>query len=422
MTLPSLQSNSPDKCGQAASHFENGEYEHAAILLGEALRERQTSDRWNDWATAKFFADRAAEAEHGYRRALEMEPENIHAAVNLGALLAGLGRAQEAIPLLEKAAIHVDDGQRAKVTQLLKACRTKVASDALSQSEAAFRNLVAASQPQNLAAATVAAQASSVDALLQQQYWEQMMQTPRYGDEKRLLRFGAKAYSQADEDGIIAEIFRRIGSANRTFIEFGVGSGLENNTLALLLSGWRGLWIEANTSDVAAARSKLASHLMSNQLRIENQFVTRENIDALLTKAGPGLEPDLLSIDVDGNDYWIWEAIQSLRPRVVVIEYNAAWFPPLALTVRYQEKFRWDGTNYFGASLKALEFLGSRKSYKLVGCTFSGVNAFFVRADLCQDKFREPYTAENHFEPPRYWMVRPAGHPPAIGPVVHVTP
>jgi hypothetical protein len=246
------------------------------------------------------------------------------------------------------------------------------------------------------------------------------MQTARYADEKRLLRFGAKAYSQNDEDGIIAEIFRRIGSVNRTFIEFGVGSGLENNTVALLLSGWRGLWIEANTADVAAARAKLGSYLELNQLRVENQFVTQDNIDMLLTKAGPGSEVDLLSIDVDGNDYWIWEALNSLHPRVIVIEYNATWFPPLSLTIRYQEKFRWDGSNYFGASLKALELLGSRKGYHLVGCNFSGVNAFFVRADLCQNKFREPYTAENHFEPPRYWMVRSAGHPPGVGSVVPI--
>jgi Tfp pilus assembly protein PilF len=419
MTRFSLQASSTDKCIQAATYFQNGEYQRAATLLEEALAEKQTSERWNDWATAKVFMHRAAEAESGYRRALDIEPLNHDTVTNLGVLLAGLGREQEAIPFLEKAAARVDD-VRATVTELLTTCRRKVAADTRSESHAAMLHRVPEPQPQTSAAATAQANGNSVDPLSQQAYWEQMMQTPRYADEKRLPQFGAKAYSQSDEDGIIAEIFRRVGSPNRTFIEFGVGCGLENNTLALLQSGWRGLWIEANAADVAAIRTKLACRVESGQLRIENQFITRENINALLTNAGPGPDLDLLSIDVDGNDYWIWEAIHSLRPRVAIIEYNATWFPPLALTVRYQDNFRWDGSNHFGASLKALEILGTRKGYRLVGCSFSGVNAFFVREDLCQEKFREPFTAENHFEPPRYWMVRPAGHPPGVGPVVQI--
>jgi hypothetical protein len=256
-----------------------------------------------------------------------------------------------------------------------------------------------------------------MDALLQQQYREQTLQTPRYADQKRLLRFGAKAYSQNDEDGIIAEIFRRIGDGSRTFVEIGVGAGLENNTLTLVLTGWRGLWLEANQTEAAAARQKLASYVASKQLTIENQFVTRDNVEALLARFGPVPALDLLSIDMDGNDCWVWEAIRSVHPRVVVIEYNATWFPPLSLTVRYDEKFKWDGTNYHGASLKALELLGRRKGYNLVGCNFSGVNAFFVREELCKQLFCEPYTAENHYEPPRYWMAQTTGHPPGIGPL-----
>jgi hypothetical protein len=175
--------------------------------------------------------------------------------------------------------------------------------------------------------------------------------------------------------------------------------------------------VEANPTDVAAAQLRFASWVETKQLGIENQFITRDNVDRLLAASGPGSTPDLLSIDVDGNDYWIWEAIRSVDPRVVVIEYNATWFPPLAFTIRYQENFRWDGTNYFGASLKALELLGRRKGYCLVGCNFSGVNAFFVRDDLCKRRFREPFTAENHFEPPRYGVSGTAGHPPGVGPV-----
>jgi hypothetical protein len=256
-----------------------------------------------------------------------------------------------------------------------------------------------------------------MDALDQQQYWEQTLQQPRYRQRKRLLQYGAKAYSQNDEDGILVEIFRRIGVRSRAFIEIGVGDGLENNTLALLLSGWQGLWIEADESNVAQAQARVSSYVESGQLRVAQQFVTRDNVNQLV--AGP--EPDLLSIDMDGNDYWIWQAIRSIAPRVVVIEYNATWFPPLALTIAYQENFRWDAsTNYFGASLKALEILGRQKDYCLVGCCFAGVNAFFVRADLCRGRFCKPYTAENHYEPPRYWMVRRSGHQPALGAVTEI--
>jgi hypothetical protein len=256
-----------------------------------------------------------------------------------------------------------------------------------------------------------------MDALEQQQYWEQTLRQPRYADEKRLLLYGAKAYSQNDEDGILAEIFRRIGIQHRSFIEIGTESGIENNTVALLFNGWRGLWLDANEASIAAINERFGSYLKTGRLRAEQHFVTRDNVNLLLASAGLEPEIDLLSIDVDGNDYWIWQAISSPKPRVVVIEYNATWFPPLALTIAYQENFRWDNTSYFGASLKALELLGASKGYSLVGCCFAGVNAFFVRSDLCQDRFCEPCTAENHFEPPRYWMVRPAGHPPGIGPV-----
>jgi hypothetical protein len=103
----------------------------------------------------------------------------------------------------------------------------------------------------------------------------------------------------------------------------------------------------------------------------------------------------------------------------VVIEYNASWPPHIRKTVA-QAPRGWDGTNYYGASLGALEALGREKGYCLVGCSLSGVNAFFVREDLVGDGFCPPFTAENHYEPPRYYMNSPIGHPPGIGPWVDV--
>jgi hypothetical protein len=252
-------------------------------------------------------------------------------------------------------------------------------------------------------------------AIALQRYWEKTIATPRYSDRKRLLRYGQKAYSQHDEDGIIAEIFRRIGSSTNRFVEFGAGSGIENNTLALLVSGWAGLWVDGNPDNVEQSRKHLRPYLDTGRLQIEYSFITRGNVNGLLETYCPPGELDLLSIDIDGNEYWIWEQIQHIAPRVVVIEYNATWFPPLSLTIAYRDSFVWDGSNYVGASLKALEILGAQKGYNLVGCGFAGINAFFVRAELCGEHFRAPFTAENHFEPARYWMYRASGHRASVG-------
>lgn len=127
-------------------------------------------------------------------------------------------------------------------------------------------------------------------------------------------------------------------------------------------------------------------------------------------------EIDLLSIDIDSNDFWVWNAITEIMPRVVVIEYNASLRPPLSLVIPYDPVRRWDGSNYFGASLEALVRLADRKGYRIVGCNFAGVNAFFVRNDLCCDWFIEPATAEEHYEPPRYFFAGiHFGHPPRLG-------
>jgi len=114
-------------------------------------------------------------------------------------------------------------------------------------------------------------------------------------------------------------------------------------------------------------------------------------------------EFDLLSVDIDRNDYHVWEKITHYRPRVVVIEYNSGVPPSMSWVVPYEAKAF--GLSSFGtgngASLKALEELGAKKGYSLVGCELCGVNCFFVRNDLIADRFAVPYTAENHFEPPR---------------------
>jgi hypothetical protein len=234
-------------------------------------------------------------------------------------------------------------------------------------------------------------------------YWADEMAKPRYADPKRLQQYGFKSYSQNDEDGIIQEIFRRIGTANRTFIEFGVQNGFECNTAKLLVEGWRGLWLEASSKSVVEIRSNFQPFISRGALTVVETTVTAANIDATIHKAGFAHDVDILCIDIDNNDYWIWKAINVIRPRIVVIEYNCSLRPPLSLVVPYNENASWPGGNYFGASLNALVSLGQDKGYRIVGCSFSGVNAFFVREDLCGDHFLQPATAEEHYEPARYF-------------------
>jgi hypothetical protein len=251
---------------------------------------------------------------------------------------------------------------------------------------------------------------------------DETLAQPRYADPKRLLRHGFKVYSQHDEDGIIQEIFRRIGTSERTFVEFGVETGVECNTAKLLIEGWRGLWIEANAQSCKGISSIFEAFLKDRRLALQQSLVTAENINRLIENSGLKHEIDLLSIDIDFNDYWVWKAIDSVSPRVVVIEYNAGLRPPLSVTVPYQPNRGADGTNFFGASLEALVRLGQAKGYRVVGCNISGSNAFFVRNDLCADHFVEPATAEEHYEPPRHFfsLLFAGPNAPRPGPYVQV--
>jgi hypothetical protein len=248
-------------------------------------------------------------------------------------------------------------------------------------------------------------------------HWTREIDRPRNVDPKRLARYGYKVYSQNDEDGIIAEIFRRIEVTGRNFVEFGVETGVECNTAKLLVEGWHGLWIEANPANAKAIREHFAAFIAHGRLTLRESAVTAENIDALLQDGGMHGEIDLLSIDIDCNDYWVWKAIRAVNPRVVVIEYNASLRPPLSLVVPYRPDGQWDGSNFYGASLEALVRLGAEKGYRIVGCSLAGVNAFFVRQDLCGGHFLEPATAQEHYEPPRHFLyLLPSGHRPRPGP------
>lgn len=243
-------------------------------------------------------------------------------------------------------------------------------------------------------------------------YQQALENNPRYADPKRLLKYAAQVCSQSGEDGVIQEIFRRIQSADRTFVEVGVGDGTENNTAFLLSLGWRGFWIDGD--DAFLQNIETRPDLQGGCIKGLASFVTRENITELFSKLSVPLEFDLLSLDVDQNTYYLWEVLEKYRPRVVVVEYNASIPPEIEWKVNYAADRTWNGTHNFGASLKAYEVLGRRLGYSLVGCDFLGANAFFVRDDLVADRFAPPYSAENHYEPARYSLLHRRGHPTSI--------
>ena len=233
---------------------------------------------------------------------------------------------------------------------------------------------------------------------------DRILADPRYDDPLRLERHGFKVYSQNEEDGILNEVFRRIGVTNRVFWEFGVQDGTENNTLYRLVDGWRGAWIEGAAAHVAKIRERFARAVEDGSLTVREALVDRDNINALARELGLPRELDLLAIDIDGNDFHVWSALDALAPRAVVIEYNPKLPPPTQWVMRYDPRHVWDGTDQYGASLAALAALGERKGYRLVACNITGSNAFFVRQDLAAGKFPSATDPAYYYQPHRAWL------------------
>jgi hypothetical protein len=231
---------------------------------------------------------------------------------------------------------------------------------------------------------------------------------------ENLVLQGRKIYSQCDEDGIISEIFSKLGGG-KTFIEIGCGDGRENNTHALLLSGWKGVWVDASAEHIAYIESQLGGRSF-RCLLVDQQFVTVKNIADLLHRyrafLGSG-DIDFLSIDIDGNDLHVLErSLTVLEPRVLCVEYNAKFPPPLSLSIRYKPEHAWAGDDYQGCSLGSLvETLGPK--YTLLTCSMSGANAFFVRNEFAE-RFKI-YPPADVFQPLRLHLTFLAsGHPPSL--------
>jgi hypothetical protein len=214
-----------------------------------------------------------------------------------------------------------------------------------------------------------------------------------------------KVFSQNGEDGIIQYLINNIAIENDTFVEFGVSNYREANTRFLLINdNWKGLVLDGSADNIKSIRSEAI--YWKHELSAEYHFITRDNINSIISGAGISGDIGLLSIDIDGNDYWVWQAIDVIAPRIVVCEYNSVFGCEHPVTVPYDEKFDRATAHhsclYFGASLPALCLLAEQKGYDFVGSDSTGINAFFVRNDLSHGLKRlsatEGYVKSRHRE------------------------
>lgn len=194
-----------------------------------------------------------------------------------------------------------------------------------------------------------------------------------------------KVFSQNGEDGIIQFLLRNVPIKVKTFVEFGVGDYAESNTRFLLRDdNWSGLIIDGSARNIALVRSE--ELFWRGTLRAECAFVDRENIDEIIRRNGIEGDIGVLSIDIDGNDYWVWEAVSCISPRIVICEYNSLFGSKRKVTTAYdplfvRHKAHFSGL-YWGASIAALGELAAQKGYALVGSNTMGNNLFFVRRDV----------------------------------------
>lgn len=194
-----------------------------------------------------------------------------------------------------------------------------------------------------------------------------------------------QVFSQRGEDGVIQYIINKIEIPNKIFVEFGVETYTESNTRFLLMNNnWSGLVIDGSKKNIDFIKNDFI--YWKYDITAVESFITKDNINNLISNYTKKEDIGLLSVDIDGNDYWVWEAIETIKPRVVVCEYNSVFGPTEKVTVPYKENFIRSKEHYselyFGASLAAFCDLADKKGYDFIGTTSAGVNAYFVRKDL----------------------------------------
>ena len=210
-----------------------------------------------------------------------------------------------------------------------------------------------------------------------------------------------KIFSQNGEDGVIEKIFEVIKTTNKYYVEFGVENANECNTRNLRENcGWTGLLMDGGYEN--------------KEIGLYQEFITAENINELFQKYKVPQEFDLLSIDIDYNDFYVWKSLDEIyQPRVVIIEYNASHLPTEDKVVKYDPNAVWDETNYFGASIRALYNLGKRKGYSLIYANNQGVNLFFVKSSILsqiEHSFKDTNNIFSIYNSPKYGSDISGGH------------
>ncbi len=220
---------------------------------------------------------------------------------------------------------------------------------------------------------------------LMQQY--QVLATDHGQALPSLLEVGFRKSSQFEEDGILLYLFSLIQPLNRICVEQCAGNGRECNTANLIINhGWWGHLFDGDADNVRRGNAFYAQNrdTFLHPPRFTQAWLTAENINELLLKSGVSGAVDLLSLDIDGMDYWVWKAIEVIDPQVVVCEIHNLIPPELALTVPYAPNFVCKSEFYRGASLAAMSKLGRDKGYRLIGMHRFGFNAFFVRDGVAE--------------------------------------
>ena len=195
-----------------------------------------------------------------------------------------------------------------------------------------------------------------------------------------------KVFSQFGEDGIIQYLQQLVikNESEKRFIEFGVENYLESNTRFLLVNNnWRGLVFDGSRENIESIKSQ--EFYWRNDLTAKNAWIDRDNINDLIKSEGFDGEVGILSVDIDGNDYWVWESIEVVNPIIVIVEWNSLFGDKAAISIPYSPSFQRTEAHfsnlYYGASIAALHHLGEKKGYKLIGSNSAGNNLFFVRED-----------------------------------------
>ena len=209
----------------------------------------------------------------------------------------------------------------------------------------------------------------------QQLLYLNLVETRARNSTNPLTQTFSKFFSQNDEDSILNSILERMSPTELSFIEFGPGDGLENNTVGLLSKGWKGIWVGNEALNVEIGSK--------SDLIFLKEWVTLESIQHHISKFKK-LNPFLISMDLDGNDYYFMKYLleNGVLPKLIIQEYNGNIPFEVEWIQTYNKAHSWDGTNYYGASLLAYVNLFKKHNYTLLCCNLTGINAFFISNDL----------------------------------------